>query len=386
MVDGVNQQPGLFQRIGNFFGQDDPNAGQPTDPFAGLSRPQRTMLGFAALRDAAASLEGRDSNFFQSAMGGFEQARERERLRAQGEMQNRVQALQALATLNEQARVNQAFDLPPDPAMDALRNMLMQAAGLGGGAAPAAGATPSTLGAVAPSVRPVTGGAAMDATGAVVGDVGAEPLSPAAQAAMDGAPAPAAGTDFAAQRQAIYDQMLRREYAGKGVADLQAQLDDINAQEALASSAQATETEEEETREMRLERGRKVIMPRIDAALDFLISGYDENGQPIPNFALSTVGGLRALEATNPAAYRQYVNALQTLGSDVLIETLNRATFGSLSEEEMRVAMGFEGSLDPADPYGTLQTLLQMRRNFENLFGSDSPQGQGTNLPSVSWD
>jgi hypothetical protein len=54
MVDGVNQQPGLFQRIGNFFGGDDPNAGQPTDPFAGLSRPQRTMLGFAALRDAAA--------------------------------------------------------------------------------------------------------------------------------------------------------------------------------------------------------------------------------------------------------------------------------------------------------------------------------------------
>jgi hypothetical protein len=29
MVDGVNQQPGLFQRIGNFFGGDDPNAGQP---------------------------------------------------------------------------------------------------------------------------------------------------------------------------------------------------------------------------------------------------------------------------------------------------------------------------------------------------------------------
>jgi hypothetical protein len=99
MVDGVNQQPGLFQRIGNFFGAGDPSEGQrigtpffpgdpnaasPTDPFAGLSRPQRTMLGFAALRDAAASLEGRDSNFFQSALGGFEQARERERLRAQG--------------------------------------------------------------------------------------------------------------------------------------------------------------------------------------------------------------------------------------------------------------------------------------------------------------
>ena len=91
MVDGVNQQPGLFQRIGNFFGADDPNAGAPTDPFAGLSRAQRTMLGFAALRDAAASLEGRDTDFFAQSLGGFEQARERERLRAQGEFANRNQ-------------------------------------------------------------------------------------------------------------------------------------------------------------------------------------------------------------------------------------------------------------------------------------------------------
>jgi hypothetical protein len=174
--------------------------------------------------------------------------------------------------------------------------------------------------------------------------------------------------------------------AGAGVDDLQAQLDNITRLEAEAAGAQAAQVEEEETREMRLDRGRQVVMPRIDAALNFLITGYDETGQPILNPALTTVGGLRALEATNPAAYRQYVNALQTLGSDVLIETLNRATFGALSENEMRVAMGFEGSLDPADPYGTLQTLLQMRRNFDGLLGSGSPQGQGASLPSVNWD
>jgi hypothetical protein len=45
---------------------------------------------------------------------------------------------------------------------------------------------------VAPAARPTTGGAAMDATGAIVGDIGNEPLSPAAQAAMAGAPAPTA--------------------------------------------------------------------------------------------------------------------------------------------------------------------------------------------------
>lgn len=89
------QQPRGF--LGGIFGgqqrQPDPNAGSPTDPFANLSRAQRTMLGFAALRDAAASLEGRDSNYFNSALGGFEAARERERLRAQGEMANRNDAI-----------------------------------------------------------------------------------------------------------------------------------------------------------------------------------------------------------------------------------------------------------------------------------------------------
>jgi hypothetical protein len=401
MADGVNQQPGLFQRIGNFFGAGDPSEGQrigtpffpgdpnaasPTDPFAGLSRPQRTMLGFAALRDAASALEGRDTNFFAESLGGFEEARERERLRAQGEMQNRVGALQALATLNEQMRFNQAFGLPTDPATDALRNALMQAAGLSSGAAPMAGGAPSVVAPAQGGTRLPQGEVFDPTTGQTIPYTG-EPEGPQPAPATPAAPAPASqGQDFEAQRQAIFEQMRNRIAAGAGVADLQAQLDDINRREVEASSAQATETEEEETREMRIERGRQVVMPRIDAALSFLITGYDDAGQPILNPALTTVGGLRALEATNPAAYRQYVNALQTLGSDVLIETLNRATFGSLSEQEMRVAMGFEGSLDPADPYGTLQTLLQMRRNFENLFGSDLPQGQGTNLPSVSWD
>ena len=124
MVDGVNQQPGLFQRIGNFFGGDDPNAGQPTDPFAGLSRPQRTMLGFAALRDAAASLEGRDSNFFQSAMGGFEQARERERLRAQGIFANQVQALQAIGQIENEIGLLRDQGLEPTQAQLRLRDLL----------------------------------------------------------------------------------------------------------------------------------------------------------------------------------------------------------------------------------------------------------------------
>lgn len=70
------------QNIGQGFVQQ-----QSTDPFEGLSRSQRMMLGFGALRDAAASLEGQQSNYFGDTLGQFEQARERERLRRQGILQ-----------------------------------------------------------------------------------------------------------------------------------------------------------------------------------------------------------------------------------------------------------------------------------------------------------
>ena len=42
-------------------------------PSGELSRSQRMMLGFAALRDAGAALQGQNSNFFADTMGGFQQ-------------------------------------------------------------------------------------------------------------------------------------------------------------------------------------------------------------------------------------------------------------------------------------------------------------------------
>jgi hypothetical protein len=128
----TQQRPGIFGRVRDFFTIDDPNAGQATDPFEGLSRAQRTMLGFAALRDAAASLEGRDSAFFQEALGGFEAGRERERLRAQGQMQNQVGALQALAQIEQQIALSQAYGVAPSPALVQLREALTAQA-MGGG-------------------------------------------------------------------------------------------------------------------------------------------------------------------------------------------------------------------------------------------------------------
>jgi hypothetical protein len=70
---------------------------QSTDPFEGLSRSQRMMLGFGALRDAAASLQGQQSDYFSNTLGQFEQARERERLRRQGMIQALPELQRSLA-------------------------------------------------------------------------------------------------------------------------------------------------------------------------------------------------------------------------------------------------------------------------------------------------
>lgn len=100
MTPDPQPRGGLFSRL--FPGmQEDTAASVETDPFANLSRSQRTMLGFAALRDAAAALQGQEGGYFQQALGGFEAAKERERLRKQGILQNQVQALQGISVLRD---------------------------------------------------------------------------------------------------------------------------------------------------------------------------------------------------------------------------------------------------------------------------------------------
>lgn len=111
MTPDPEQQPqGFFGRVGQGLGELFPALraapdSSPTDPFEGLSRNQRMMLGFASIRDAAEALQGRQSSHFRDALGGFETARERERLRTQGEYQSQMQGLQALGQLRDQRRV-----------------------------------------------------------------------------------------------------------------------------------------------------------------------------------------------------------------------------------------------------------------------------------------
>lgn len=130
------------QNIGQGFVQQ-----QSTDPFEGLSRSQRMMLGFGALRDAAASLEGTQSNYFGETLGQFEQARERERLRRQG-------ILQALPELQRNIAMAQMTGQDTRPFEQALTaayadlgiQPLPQPTLAAGGAGGAGGAAPQPTG------------------------------------------------------------------------------------------------------------------------------------------------------------------------------------------------------------------------------------------------
>jgi len=186
--------------MSNLFGgfSDAPDT-SPTDPYANLSRQQRMMLGFAALRDAGASFAGRDTDFFAETLGGYESARDRERLRRQGELQNRAAALQGLGEIQQQIAIARARGVEPSPAQLQLEQYFTQmltsaGGGLGGlpmGVPTAAAVTPAAA-AVTPAAAAVTPDAPMVTPDAPVVTPAATAVTPAPEAAAV-TPAPETG-------------------------------------------------------------------------------------------------------------------------------------------------------------------------------------------------
>ena len=180
---------------------------QSTDPFEGLSRNQRMMLGFAALRDAAASLEGRDTDFFNQQLGTYEGARERERLRVQGATQNRIQGLQALAQVQQQIAMYRALGQPVPAGLVELERAVSTSLG---GAAPTAGATggaaPQADGQPVSAEAPQLDGPMPQSSDAILAEINR--LSP-----LVGVPGMEGVEPRLAQLQRQYDTALAREEA-----------------------------------------------------------------------------------------------------------------------------------------------------------------------------
>ena len=388
--DPQGQRPGFFGRVQDFFSTGDPNAGQATDPFAGLSRAQRTVLGFAALRDAAAALEGRDSAFFNQAMGGFEAGRERERLRAQGQMQNQVGALQALAQIEQQIAFSQSLGMTPSPAVLQLRDMLTAQAMGGGAPTPAVvrdggtGPMPSPgdfTGGVIPADMPV---GPQGVTGPPPTGVAYEPGS-ATPVPYDGEPEtamPAASPmdDLAAQEQALLDQMRQRGAVGAPVDDLRIQLQTLQQQrEALAEAERAATQEAEQE-----ESARSRMQPLIDDALGFLLDD-EGNIRTLTSQAANVSGfGAGLFPGVNAADARLARAAVTELGAIAAMNSVRQAREagfgGALSDADILLIQRSGGTFDLSQPEATARTLQRLQAQMARG-GTGGQGGQLVTLP-----
>lgn len=387
------QQPRGF--LGGIFGgqqrQPDPNAGSPTDPFANLSRAQRTMLGFAALRDAAASLEGRDSNYFSSALGGFEAARERERLRAQGIFQNQVAAAQALAQVQADIARNRSFGIEPTEAQLTLERMLSGAAleGFGGvtprvttGATPPVtpaggvpGATPGVvqnadqyLADQAIQLDPETGG--VNAAG---DPMLAETPAPVVEPLPEAAPTPVAEPDVAAQireldeeYRRLTNQVTQRLAAGAGITDLEFRIDDNRARLAELTQAQAAA---EQTSAQQAETESR-MQPLIDDALNFLVdNGRIREGASLIGDQSAFASGVLTpgVSAGDVRLARAAVRELGAIAAMQGVREAREGGFGgSLSDADIALIQSSGGTFDLSEPEATVRTLQSLQAAMDS--------------------
>lgn len=353
---------GMQMPIGGGF---NPMAGQgiaqSTDPFEGLSRNQRMMLGFAALRDAAASLEGRDTSFFNDQLGMYESARDRERLRVQGAMQNRAQAINSLLPVFQQMQALQeaGMEIP-----DYLRQIVAQTYAAFGMGDPSTTAAMPTGVPATPTAPTVT------------------PTAPTAEGEPTPQPTPTSRVERLRAENQADQELLRRASSDAARESIQARIDSRNTEIAQLEGEVAAASE-----------AASLTLPQIDTALNYLVEGYDEDGNPLFRPELRYRLGRAGLEALQGPEYMQFLGALQTLKSNILIEGLQQATFGALSAAEQQAVEALQGSLDPANPIGSYETLIRLRALTQQIIDRHSGnQGGGTEAPAssgsgrINWD
>lgn len=364
---GMQMQPQMMQPQG-FVEQDQ------QDPFDGLSRNQRMMLGFAALRDAAASLQGQNSSFFNDAFGGIQtrqmqqqqldvRRQEQERLRRQGDLQNRIAMTNSLGELEQRISGYTMLGQQPPANLVQLRDMLIDQL------TPAGGGMPAVGGADGASVMPVSGAATP--TGAIA----PEPTGAAPQGEQ-----PMSTSDRIAGIDTELDRLTR--FVGvpgsEGVADRISALE--GQRERLVTQLEAEQTEAEAGSVE--ERRRNFLSPRIDSALDYLIQGTDEQGNPIFNQQVATRVGREASAFIQPQDYQEYVGNLRSIGNTYTFENLMRiraagALPGPISNVELDRISTLAGQLDPTDPRGTARTLQELRAEVRNAMRNAELREQG---------
>jgi len=141
-------------------------------------------------------------------------------------------------------------------------------------------------------------------------------------------------------------------------------LAEVDARIAALQTSQAS-------KEQGVERA-EFLMPRINQAMAYL----NPNGEigpdnlPIlnPNIATKIARGVSAFK--EDPSYQLFKGNLDTIKNTMTFENLlslkkGGATFGSLSEGELRQIATLAGNLDPSDPLGSLNSLSQIQQKFQ---------------------
>jgi hypothetical protein len=383
-----NTLGGIGDAISGWFQpwRDAPLTGGAEDPFSNLSRQQRMMLGFAALRDAGAALQGQESGYFSDALGVFDQGRERERLRAQGMFQNQVQGAQALAMIQQQIILGQRLgqDVSGLQAMaDQIQGSLM--GGFGGatsaGVVPSGGvALPTAIGTTLPVVEGYE-------TPSVTGAGGAEDVRPTPGVVMDADGIPVPGVSAAEEQTippSVFDPssftniedvdaalaQLREENAllateptisagGITISSGEQIASNMMLMEALIDRRDQLITAQQE-QEGQLEQ-QSLFVEQIPAAVNAMSQYLTPDGEFI---SAVTQRVYASGETTNSYEFQAIQGALAPLASVRTFENLADARAsgytGTLTDTDIQIISGVGGVLDASNPRATIQTLRQI--------------------------
>tara|TARA_A100001035_G_scaffold109756_1_gene85979 strand:+ start:3030 stop:4136 length:1107 start_codon:yes stop_codon:yes gene_type:complete len=174
------------------------------------------------------------------------------------------------------------------------------------------------------------------------------------------------------QLQALRDNILSGAFGlnpmtGEALIDpniTKLKLDQVDARIAELQTSQAST-------EQGVERA-EFLMPRINQAMAYLNPNGEigPDGLPIlnPNIATKIARGVS--EFKEDPSYQLFKGNLDTIKNTMTFENLLRlkkggATFGSLSEGELRQIATLAGNLDPSDPLGSLNSLSQIQQKFQ---------------------
>lgn len=352
---------------------------QSTDPFEGLSRNQRMMLGFAALRDAAASLEGRDTSFFNDQLGVFEDARERERLRVQGAMQNRAQAMIGLMPVYQEIQRLQSLGLPvPDYLTRIVQETLAPLGFDGQGAAPTMPTAPTgaSVPAPAPAAAPATTPATVPTTPTTEAPTAETPTAEQPQT-----PTEARLAEIATQREALMRQMRGRLGAEAATDDIEEQMRLLDAEEERLREQLATEAAAAEAEAATAIQEETLMVPMLGDALGFLLRDGEVNTQGA--FSASRLSyELMGEDARKASAALDTLRGIQTLNS---VQEARAAGYtGTFTDADIAIIQSVAGPLDLRQPEATVATLKriaerlspQARQALGLEGGGQAPSGQ----------